>query len=402
MEVLISLNANFVRFLKLIKVLCFYLTSKIYSKKKNILILAQFTPLTGTHTYFTQIISFFCKKEFNVAVCVNHSNLSDVQILQHKYVFKIIPYDQELSHYEYFGSKKFVFNGLIFDNYYTRVIFLLKILISTRSSVLWVSSQHPTQFFPTLLMPVKVFYVVHAMLWANPDGASNFFLRLFKNKKSLKFITVSSAAKRKIKAFWDIDKNKISVLPNYFEPKYTSHPVHDNSIPIILSIGTLDDNKQPFLFAKLAQKAFEFYGDKLRFLWIGTGPLFTECKKLEMHIKNLSFLGSKESLDEYYSKATIYLQLSKTESQGIAILGAMYNAIPCIVTNEGGPKEMVLHDFNGFNVDVKNENIVFSKIKFLLENPKIAREMGQRGCDIYKSKFTKQNWEFQMETVINC
>jgi glycosyltransferase involved in cell wall biosynthesis len=151
----------------------------------------------------------------------------------------------------------------------------------------------------------------------------------------------------------------------------------------VLCIGTLDANKQPHLFVQLAKKAHKQFGEKVSFVWLGDGSLWSECKIAATELPNLHFVGSVTNPDDYYASSHIYLQPSITESQGIAILGAMYHALPCIVTNQGGPKEMVQHGTNE-----------------LLLQDELCAQMGLAGKHICMQNYLIDQWIHRMHTLL--
>ncbi|PJA19913.1 MAG: hypothetical protein COX63_01165, partial [Candidatus Diapherotrites archaeon CG_4_10_14_0_2_um_filter_31_5] len=78
-------------------------------------------------------------------------------------------------------------------------------------------------------------------------------------------------------------------------------------------------------------------------------------------------------------------------------LEAMACKKPVIVSDVGGLKEIV-DDFVGIKFESNNSEDLAEKIKFLLDNPKKAQELGLNGFKKIKSEFL---WENIAEKYIN-
>lgn len=78
------------------------------------------------------------------------------------------------------------------------------------------------------------------------------------------------------------------------------------------------------------------------------------------------------------------------EAFGLVGLEAMKNKKPVVAFDSGGIADWLYDGENGYLVP-RGDTVFFAdRIKFLLENPQIAEEMGERGYEILVSKFTKE------------
>jgi glycosyltransferase involved in cell wall biosynthesis len=82
-----------------------------------------------------------------------------------------------------------------------------------------------------------------------------------------------------------------------------------------------------------------------------------------------------KELMEMYSKATAVLFSPINEDYGIVPLEGMASYKPVISVNEGGPTETIVDGKTGFLVNSPNE--MANKMKFLVENKSISKEMGK-------------------------
>ena len=83
--------------------------------------------------------------------------------------------------------------------------------------------------------------------------------------------------------------------------------------------------------------------------------------------------------------ASIFVYRTEMEGLGSALLAAMACGVPVVASRVGGIPEIVEHERTGLLV----ENDRFDDaVRHLLENPALAAEMGCRGRDLVKQRFT--------------
>ena len=95
--------------------------------------------------------------------------------------------------------------------------------------------------------------------------------------------------------------------------------------------------------------------------------------------KNVIFLDERTDVDELYSLMDIFVLPSHREGLGLVILEASAMEIPVVTTDIRGCREAVDNGKTGILVPVKNPEKLSEAIIYLIENPKIAKEMGERG-----------------------
>ena len=94
----------------------------------------------------------------------------------------------------------------------------------------------------------------------------------------------------------------------------------------------------------------------------------------------------QQSLSKWYSLADIYIMVSResedgadTEGFGITFLEAGACETPVIGSRSGGIPDAVEHGHTGFLVQPDDPDELSSRIRYLLGNPHLAREMGKNG-----------------------
>ena len=154
--------------------------------------------------------------------------------------------------------------------------------------------------------------------------------------------------------------------------------------PIVLWVGTMANTKQPELFLKLG-KAIPEAG----FQMIG-GPdvdqgLYNRAQERSKRIPNLKFLGFVQPLeiDEYFSRAAIFVNTAKSEGFPYAFIQAWMNYTP-VVSLHSDPDEIICEFKLGFHS--KTFNQLVEDVKTLLKNERLREAMGVNGRKYVESE----------------
>lgn len=96
------------------------------------------------------------------------------------------------------------------------------------------------------------------------------------------------------------------------------------------------------------------------------------------------------------STARIFLYPSEMEGLGSAALAAMAAGVPVIASRVGGLPEIVEHQRTGLLADPGGFE---DAVRYLLENPTLAAEMGRRGRDRVEANFTADHMTKRTQRV---
>ena len=160
--------------------------------------------------------------------------------------------------------------------------------------------------------------------------------------------------------------------------------------------------KNPFFWIEVCKSILLKYpADAVKFIWAGDGVLLDACQDLVKEISQIQFIGYQLNVEQLYAGCTIYFQPSIYESQGIAVLGAMYFKKPCVVANCQGLPESVANNETGnvVSTDATEESV--SAILNLLNDPKKVSEFGTAGKARYETNFSKEIWYSSMSELFN-
>lgn len=117
-------------------------------------------------------------------------------------------------------------------------------------------------------------------------------------------------------------------------------------------------------------------------------------EKLETIIKeldisgNVIFTGYKDNPIDFMNIMDVVVHTSiEPEPFGMINLEAMYMKKPVISTNIGGPTEVFEDGVDGILIEPGNPELLAQKISWLLENPSLRTELGQKAYEKLITKF---------------
>jgi glycosyltransferase involved in cell wall biosynthesis len=105
----------------------------------------------------------------------------------------------------------------------------------------------------------------------------------------------------------------------------------------------------------------------------------------------IKFIGRSSNVDHYLHAADIFVLSSFWEGFPRSIVEALRASLPVVATNVGGVSESVIDSFNGYCVPPCDPRSLSDRLRKLILNPRLRRRMGDRGRDLYISKFTFDN-----------
>lgn len=157
--------------------------------------------------------------------------------------------------------------------------------------------------------------------------------------------------------------------------------IPDNSM-LLVSVGELNANKNHQIVIKaLAQ----IKRNDLHYIIAGRGAAKEELEMLadELNIKEqVHFVGYRKDIAEIYHAADLCCFPSIREGLPVALLEAMACGLPIVAADNRGTRELIREEENGFLIK-HNDILGFARaIKKIVENRKLAREMGEKGQQI--------------------
>jgi glycosyltransferase involved in cell wall biosynthesis len=139
-------------------------------------------------------------------------------------------------------------------------------------------------------------------------------------------------------------------------------------------------------------KAFRLVGGKARLLVCGTGPDLPNLRKLAETLgisESVTFLGECDSMSDLYRSASVVVVPSVwPEPFGLVGPEAMAHGVPVVACRVGGIPEWLSQGNGGFLVEAKDVAQMAERIQALLDDPTLARNVGQIGFEIARKNFS--------------
>ena len=128
---------------------------------------------------------------------------------------------------------------------------------------------------------------------------------------------------------------------------------------------------------------------------IGDGQEMSNLKdlgsELDVPIEFRGTMDREEDLARAYGGCKFLVHLSLYEPFGLTPVEAGLFSKPSIVTNHGGPPEVVVDGVTGYIVDPLDHQFIGSRMNTLLDNDALRHDMGRRAREIIVEKFTLEH-----------
>ena len=255
----------------------------------------------------------------------------------------------------------------------------------------------------------------------NPNEKSmlrfNFMLRKYEKKlmqRSDALIAVSKYTVNELTDLYGIDKSKVHAIYNgvdieRFKPRPNREELRkefglEKDEKVVLFVGRLYHRKGLETLLESVPPVLKEFGN-VKFVISGTG-----FKQKEESLKNLAkqlgiedkvkFLGyvPDDKLPLLYSASDIFVLPAIYENFPFAILEAQSTALPVISTKVGGIPEFLVDTENGFLMDPGDTKQLAQKVLTLLQNPELAKQMGDHGRKLIEEKL---DWRIITGQVID-
>ncbi len=193
-----------------------------------------------------------------------------------------------------------------------------------------------------------------------------------------------------------IERQRIKILPRgldlgLFSPErrerdfWVSRGMKNDELGIVF-VGRVSREKDLDILAKAYQKLRKAQLP-CRLLIVGDGPYREE---LQQELEDAIFTGylSGEDLATAYASAHIFAFPSTTDTFGNVVLEAQASGLACVVSDEGGPRELVDEGVNGLITKAKNVGDFTRALQKLVEDPALLKKLRSNAYSAVKDR----NW----------
>lgn len=218
-------------------------------------------------------------------------------------------------------------------------------------------------------------------------------------------ITCSRFNQEKI-THWGVPIERVPVCPNPVnvakfdilpEPEYVREQFSiPAGVPVIVYAGRLDPYKHAEVVIQAFAKAIHAYPDA-RLLLCGESFHFPDYDRVlhrmveDLHLsERVIFAGFRSDLPKIFSGCDIFCLPSESEIFGMAIGEAMVSGLPVLSVWDGAIPDLVAHGETGLLSPLNDADGLAENMLRLLDDPALARRMGQAGRSRIFTHFTPQ------------
>ena len=208
--------------------------------------------------------------------------------------------------------------------------------------------------------------------------------------------SVSESLKKDTLRLFDIDENKIQVVPNFIDmhkpddkeaAECKRHLMAEPNERILTHISNFRPVKRIEDVVKIFHKVSKEIPSKL--VMVGDGPLQDDARKLckELNIiDKVLFVGNSNEINKILCLSDLFLLPSERESFGLAALEAMMHGVPVISSNSGGIPEVNKNGYSGYLSDVGNIDEMAQNAINILKSDSVLNEF-KKNAKIQAAKF---------------
>lgn len=170
----------------------------------------------------------------------------------------------------------------------------------------------------------------------------------------------------------------------------------------LLYVGRISKDKNIDFLLHVYRKLRSLHPD-IRLTLAGDGPHLLELQENCSDLPEVNFLGRipYQELPQIYNRHDLFLFPSVTDTFGMVVLEAQACGIPTIVSNIGGPKDIVVHGETGFVLPVTEIQPWVNKISELLTDISSAGSICQQLGAAARSRVETQfNWDSILQDIV--
>jgi len=154
-------------------------------------------------------------------------------------------------------------------------------------------------------------------------------------------------------------------------------------------VGEFSRLKDYRTFIEMARRLSTKRSDVV-FVAVGDGETLQSSKEMAAGVAAIEFLGQRKDVEAIVQTFDVGVLATFTEGISNSIMEYMALRKPVVATDGGGTKELVVDGETGFLVPEGDPNVLSAKIEYLLDNPEIARQMGEAGEARLRENFSTE------------
>jgi glycosyltransferase involved in cell wall biosynthesis len=256
----------------------------------------------------------------------------------------------------------------------------------------------------------KVIFTEHGRFYPDISSWKRKFVNPLLVKITNQVTAISSATKNALIQYEFIPSKKIKVVYNGIKPLQVDS---DDVINIKAELGIQEDSLifgtvarlDPIKNHQMMLHAFKLVKERYnnaRLIIVGDGEELDNITATIHHLglkDDVILTGYKTNPTSYLAIFDTYLLSSFSEGTSMTLLEAMSISKPCVVTDAGGNKEIVVNNENGF-VTPNNDAEAFANAMIkLVENPEMHKKKSAKSAERYRELFSDKAMNNEYENI---
>jgi glycosyltransferase involved in cell wall biosynthesis len=182
-----------------------------------------------------------------------------------------------------------------------------------------------------------------------------------------------------------------------------------DSRDLVLTVGALEEYKSPQVWLSAADHWHRFLdvpsasgGPALAWAWLGSGSLEARVRRHVSRSRNLGFVrleGEVVDPSPFLRRARVYVQPSSVENMSFAVLEAMSQGIPCVVTDAGALPEIIDHGVSGLVVPRGDARAIARAVELVVSDPDLSERLGRNAKAVIAREHDFGRWRSEMLRV---
>jgi glycosyltransferase involved in cell wall biosynthesis len=191
-----------------------------------------------------------------------------------------------------------------------------------------------------------------------------------------------------------IEEEHIGIMERWIDPRAFSPAHRDEAYwpedaPVnLLFVGRMSKDKNVDVLIEL-YRYLEGKYDNFVLHCVGDGPYYSEMVKKTAALPRFIMTGAKfgKDLAAAYASSDVFVYPGLLDTFGNVIIEAQASGLPCVVMNEGGPKELIVPGKTGF-VSRTPDEFIQNTERFFLQ-PELIQDMSREAVRHVSNRFTE-------------
>lgn len=189
-----------------------------------------------------------------------------------------------------------------------------------------------------------------------------------------------------------LGRRKARVLENAVDDSFFAVRRHEQSPPLVISMGRVCYQKAPERFAALATR-FHIAELPVRFVWIGGGDPLGEARLRAAGVEVTGWVG-RDEVQRLLGAASVYVQTSRWEGMPLSVLQALAAGVPCVVNDAVGNRDAVRQGLTGFVTAGLDEMLM--ALRRVLQDDTLRRRLGQAARQDAAERFSAASFRARL------